>query len=493
MTSSEGKPDILIVVVTDVEQEAVIDLFQTETGHKSIPIPKKKAAYINLGIVGEANVWMVISEMGSIGPRGSTLTIDNAIEEISPEVIIMVGIAFGVNSKEQNYGDILVSKKIVTYDQERVGVAETTPRYNYYQATSRLVSYFQTFSVDWPGAKVHFGTILSGEKLIDNIEFRDQLCKNVHETIGGEMEGAGLCSAAIGSRNHVDWILVKGICDFADGNKGEDKENRQLLAARNATSFVLHVLKRGIFPLKPELTKTPPKILYSQSKTAFNKKYLKTTVEKIQRYVTSSKYQLAVETAQKALNIIGDRFSHDDPATELLLEELRVSYAHAVIYAEGIDKSLPLLKEAINHLEECKRNHKYKDPKRGLTWARLNLVLGRAYNNLGYAHWMDRGHYEKALNELYRALECLKEGKWEQETATAYDNLGRIYAQLGYRTYAELLIEHGFKLRAKLGNDYRLALSLISCALVHLAYGQSHRAYLESEYALVVCKSCFDG
>jgi nucleoside phosphorylase len=60
------------------------------------------------------------------------------------------------------------------------------------------------------------------------------------EAIGGDMEGAGLYAAAGVAK--VDWILVKAICDWADGNKNDDA---QQLAAHNAADFVRHVIQLG--------------------------------------------------------------------------------------------------------------------------------------------------------------------------------------------------------------------------------------------------------
>jgi hypothetical protein len=87
--------------------------------------------------------------------------------------------------------------------------------------------------------------LLSGDKLVDRQDFRDQLCALEPEAIGGEMEGAGLY--AVAKREKVDWILVKAICDYADGNKAQDKDKRQQTAARNAARFVFHVLRQGGF------------------------------------------------------------------------------------------------------------------------------------------------------------------------------------------------------------------------------------------------------
>jgi hypothetical protein len=83
--------------------------------------------------------------------------------------------------------------------------------------------------------------VLTGEKLVDNIDFRDQLRSFEPEAIGGEMEGAGLYVACQDKK--VDWILVKAICDWADGNKAQDKDVRQQTAAQNAAAFVLEALQ----------------------------------------------------------------------------------------------------------------------------------------------------------------------------------------------------------------------------------------------------------
>ncbi len=91
------------------------------------------------------------------------------------------------------------------------------------------------------GAKVHFGSVLTGEKLDDNVDFRDQLISFEQEAIGVEMEDGGLSTVC--QEQKVDWIVVKAIYGWADGHKSEDKESRQKIAAGNAAAFVLHVLQ----------------------------------------------------------------------------------------------------------------------------------------------------------------------------------------------------------------------------------------------------------
>jgi hypothetical protein len=57
-----------------------------------------------------------------------------------------------------------------------------------------------------------------------------------------------------------EWLVVKGICDFADGNKGEDKTLRQQLAAGAAASLCEHIFNnRYVFEeLKINALLEPP-------------------------------------------------------------------------------------------------------------------------------------------------------------------------------------------------------------------------------------------
>ncbi len=242
--------DVLVVTATEIEGQAVINLFQQETG---VPFRRYfvgNKTYHDLGVVGNARVSMVQTEMGSSGPSGSLLTVQEAISALSPAAVIMIGIAFGVDPRKQRIGDILVSLQLRPYELQRIGVnsagvPEIISRGDRPSASTCLVDRFKSSNLDWKGPKVRFGLMLSGDKLIDNVDFRNQLLKFDPEAIGGEMEGVGLYSAA--ERSKKDWIIVKAICDWADGKKNKNKKQRQLRAAQNAVEFVIHTLRQGGF------------------------------------------------------------------------------------------------------------------------------------------------------------------------------------------------------------------------------------------------------
>ncbi|MDX6695055.1 MAG: hypothetical protein QOF02_2658 [Blastocatellia bacterium] len=241
--------DVLIVTVTKVESQAVLQVFGAATAQAPKSVQIDGRTYQDLGSVKGARVFMAQSEMGSGGVGASLQTVQKGIDALAPSAVIMVGIAFGMNAEKQSIGDILVSKQLLLYELQRVGTnkegqLEIIPRGDRPPASSSLLSSFRVAEQHWDEsiAKVRSGLILSGDKLADNLDFRQQLLGFEPEAIGGEMEGAGLYVACQESK--VDWLLVKAICDWADGDKGHDKDARQKLAAHNAASFVLHMLRQ---------------------------------------------------------------------------------------------------------------------------------------------------------------------------------------------------------------------------------------------------------
>jgi nucleoside phosphorylase len=240
--------DILLVTATEVESRAMLEVAKESTGHPSSSLKVGKGTYRDLGNINGKKVWLVQSKKGVSGPGGAHETVSQAIREVNPEEVIMVGIAFGSNREKQEIGDVLVAEQLHMYEPRRIGKDRVSSRGDKASASSALLQQLRNAKLDWQMANVHFGLVLSGEKLIDDDEFVRELISDEPEAIGGEMEGAGLYVACLAAKK--DWILVKAVCDWADGNKSEDKTERQLKAARNAAHFVWHALAHA--PKQPD-------------------------------------------------------------------------------------------------------------------------------------------------------------------------------------------------------------------------------------------------
>lgn len=256
----KSKCDVLLVTVTDIEIESLLETARTLTNHDYKELPGQHKTYFDLGTIGGSQVFAVRSEMGSDTIGGSLVTVKDAIVEVKPSAVIMVGIAFGVNSKKQKIGDILVSEQLLPYDLQRVGTTKTSApkiilRGDRPHCSEKLLDRFRTTRLRWKKAKVNFGLVLSGQKLVDNLDFRDQLLALSEEAVGGEMEGGGLYVAC--QQGKVDWILVKAICDWADGKKGVGKKQKQKIAAQNAAEFVMGMLGSGLLAAPQSESSTP--------------------------------------------------------------------------------------------------------------------------------------------------------------------------------------------------------------------------------------------
>lgn len=234
--------DLLLVTTTSVERDALL--------RKLRPLPHKGALLrgsagritVTLGQFGRYFAAHVETTQGSVGRAASMATVADAIREVAPKAVLVLGIAFGLDPSRQRMGDVLVAESVIPYEPARVD-DEHRPRGEMLPAGTTLCERFRTRSTEWEERRgdervnVFRGQVLSGEKLIDSRSFLDSFLEKFPSAIGGEMEGAGAYAAA--DREKVEILLVKSISDFADGEKSDEA---QPWASSTAVSLAWHVL-----------------------------------------------------------------------------------------------------------------------------------------------------------------------------------------------------------------------------------------------------------
>ncbi|HMW18559.1 MAG TPA: NACHT domain-containing protein, partial [Accumulibacter sp.] len=216
---------------------------------------------ITYNVLGEHGGMRVVHRVSKQGEGEAQNAANDAVGAWQPRAIIAVGIAFGVNPAKQTIGDVLISENIRGYDLGRVNAdGSFTLRADKPPASPALYQRFLHLDqcrraaseacLYWP--TLRFGTVLSGNKLVDNVDYRQSLQKHETEAVGGEMEAVGIHFVA--ARHRVDWLIVKGICDWADGGKNTASKDRdQALAADHAALVVKAALDLG-----PLYEDTPP-------------------------------------------------------------------------------------------------------------------------------------------------------------------------------------------------------------------------------------------
>ena len=207
----------------------------------------------------------------------------------------------------------------------------------------------------------------------------------------------------------------------------------------------------------------------------------------VKRLMVRGENEQAVSVAEKVWSACPDIFPLNDPNFAWPRADLAVYHGQALIYTGRAQQATDVLRRVIAQHEGSQPIEQLAAQEAG-TYAgwRRNLLLGRAHNNLGYAHWMHLGHLGAALKELRSALPYFRASELQEELANTNDNIGRVYALLRHRTPAETLVDEGLRVRRQLGRDYRIGLSLNSRAIVHLEFEEPHRARRLSAEALSI-------
>jgi len=170
--------------------------------------------------------------------------------------------AFGIDPRHQQPGDVLVSSTLIPYDNRDIRLAPHSlfkrlicgdgyvaeyPEANRQPARLSLLELFRREKNRGGHAfGIHFGALLSGAARIHSRRFRNELVERVpagdDPIVGGEMEGVGLLAASTDDDDPI-WCVVKGISDFADENRDMVIEKNREPACLNAADFVLSALE----------------------------------------------------------------------------------------------------------------------------------------------------------------------------------------------------------------------------------------------------------
>lgn len=230
------RADLLLLVATQTEFDAAKRVVGETTIHRLGPLS------VHIGQIGKHAVALVRCDAGAGGRMGSQATLNLAIPRLKPYAVLAVGIAFGRSRAKQAFGDVLISTRIIPYEAQRVGGEHIEYRGPQPESglvlKDRLNQLRVADSID--GVRVHFGPLLCGEKLLDNLTETARLFEHFRDAVGGEMEGAGIYAAA--DREGIEWIIIKGVVDYADGTKSD---NHQVSAADNAFRVAAEFIKSG--------------------------------------------------------------------------------------------------------------------------------------------------------------------------------------------------------------------------------------------------------
>lgn len=258
--------DIVILTAKNLERTAVLEVLA------DVEARMEDGLQFDTGQLGDYRV--IVRCLHGMGNTRAAAAAAAAISRWNPTAIIVAGIAGGTNRPLTEHfpdrghllGDVLVARQLVDYESGKLEPGRTERRPQVYPASQQLLSAAERAAgSDWaspirthhPGGqgdvpKVRFGTVGSGEKVVKDPKFVDDLKEVWAQLVGVEMEGFGAALAAHESPHKVHVLLVKGISDWADPEKGDDW---QPYAASAAAHFVAALLLTR--PVEAKTVSTP--------------------------------------------------------------------------------------------------------------------------------------------------------------------------------------------------------------------------------------------
>lgn len=222
------KTDIAVIVANDNELEVGKKYLSPYSFKESKYSVNYEGLTVFCGLFGEYSVCLIkTNNQGSIRMGASLDTTRNIIDLLGDNIIIIsAGISFGLKNKIQKYGDIIVAQNIAQYDIQRLGDTNVVraPLVESNEILFNRFSQDNNLIVDEEEYSIFKGQVLTGEKLIDNSKFREQLTIDYPDALGGEMESSGVYKIA--KKNNVPVILIKAISDWGDGTKNKDYQKK---------------------------------------------------------------------------------------------------------------------------------------------------------------------------------------------------------------------------------------------------------------------------
>lgn len=239
--------DILIVTSAEIERRSVLARFTPLQNESAILVGSHKSITYRCGQFGRYAAAHVHTTQGPDGRHGATLTVAQALDGMKFKVCLVIGIAFGFDRTTQRLGDVLIAEQVQPYEHAKVeGDGEVIKiRGDIMNCGTVLSDRFRSRMDTWKQKRaltpvaLQQGIVLSGAKLVNSKPFRDRLLNKFKDMkpIGGEMEGHAAYAAA--QQSSVQIILVKAICDWADGEKDDAAQPFAMEMAVDACQHLL--------------------------------------------------------------------------------------------------------------------------------------------------------------------------------------------------------------------------------------------------------------
>jgi nucleoside phosphorylase len=223
-----------ILTVQDRELQSLLELADDVETDSSAPgaCYFLKVSATRVGMGGAAPLTAAVVPVAGVGRVEGAIATTHLLHRITPRRLFLVGVAGGFKANSVALGDVLVADRIVDYELQRLSDVGPELRLKDFPADERLLDAARTISrtmfarptspSESGGAAVHFGPVLSCDKVVASSVLVSSLLDVNPEFLGVEMEGAGVAAAVSRSSVQPQFLMIRGVVDFANDQKRED-------------------------------------------------------------------------------------------------------------------------------------------------------------------------------------------------------------------------------------------------------------------------------
>lgn len=266
MPLTNAKPTIGVVTALPKEYAAVCVMLE-EPEERSIPGDSSEYTIGKIPARGGGYNVVVATLLKQMGNNSAALAATNLLRSFTTvEDVLMVGIAGGIPQKGLRLGDVAISneKGVIQYDNVKRSEGHIEIRDTSGKPSARMIGKTKALeakrirgerpwekfiahgeniengirpphdtdaqadqSVERKFPKIHYGLIGSANTLLKDADFRDSLA--AQGVIAVEMEGSGIADGTWDFGK--GYLLIRGICDYADKNKNDVWQEYAAVAA----------------------------------------------------------------------------------------------------------------------------------------------------------------------------------------------------------------------------------------------------------------------
>ncbi len=260
-----SRVDYVLIFALEKELQAFLRILpEYETRQTDITFHKARV----LGQNRRKPYSIVALRLPQMGNYEATAATTRAIDVWKPRHVLLGGIMGGVKRRGVKLGDLVVADMVIAHEPGKLRTTGLERRLQALRPATELLEVARSIEPrDWALApselrpdgagdrivpRIHFGAVVSGEKVIADASWMDALAADVHaemgeaakQLVGVEMEAYGAALACYRAVTAPGMLFAKAICDWADSNKNDDWQE---YASAVSAAFLLSLISKSAF------------------------------------------------------------------------------------------------------------------------------------------------------------------------------------------------------------------------------------------------------